>query len=268
MALELEISSPHNPRLKAAAKLRDRAARREQGRFLIDGAREISRAVLAGHPPEEIFVQSQDATLPEMDHFIQSWREQRIPVHLVAVTAFTKLAYGERASGCVAVAKIWPHALAQLQLPPQPLVVVVEGLEKPGNLGALLRTANAAGVAAVIATGDGTDWFNPNTVRASVGAIFAVPIATASSAETQAWLTTQGLRVFAARVDAAVPYTNISYREPCALVLGSEAHGLGESWTPANSQGIFIPMQGVVDSLNVSVTAAILCYEAHRQRHA
>jgi TrmH family RNA methyltransferase len=261
-----DITSPHNPRLKSAIQLRDRADRREQGRFLIDGVREIQRALESNIELCEIFVSDDPATESLTSHVLALSHYKRIPILSTARQPFEKLAFGERQSGIVAVAKIWNTALPEITLPTNPLVVIVEGVEKPGNLGAILRTADAAGISAVIATGPSTDWFNPNCVRASLGAIFSVPIATAEVTETLAWLAHQQLHVFAARVDAAAEYTTVSYREPCAIVLGSEAEGLTAAWSDPNITGITLPMLGKVDSLNVSVTAAILCYEAQRQR--
>ena len=266
MPHEFEITSPHNPRLKLAVKLRDRGARREQARFLIDGLREITRAFQAGCVPEEIFVPVVAFNPPDFALMCDEWRTAGVQVYPTAPAAFEKLAYGDREQGFVAVAKSWRLSLDELKLPETPLLIVVDSVEKPGNLGAILRTANAAGVAAVISTGNGTDWFNPNTVRASLGALFSTPVCTASAEDAIPWLQSQGLRIFAARVDAAVEYTSVSYCEPCVIVLGSEAEGLGLNWSAANCTGIYLPMRGQVDSLNVSVTAAVLCYEAQRQR--
>ncbi len=221
-----------------------------------------------------------------------------------------KLAFGERGEGLVAVAKAGEPRLSDLRLPEDPLVAVLEGVEKPGNLGAVLRSADAAGVSAVIAADLRTDLYNPNAIRASLGTIFTVPVAVASTTETQHWLRQTGLSVYAACPSGALPYTEVDYRGPTAFVLGAEAQGLSSSWqeavsgrsthqhshqtledqtkaplaiqrtnqpstqatTAARAQnsriiGVTIPMVGVADSLNVSVTAAILFYEALRQRN-
>jgi TrmH family RNA methyltransferase len=159
-----------------------------------------------------------------------------------------------------------PKSLADLSLAGQGLVVVLEAVEKPGNVGAVLRTADAVGASAVVVADPGTDLYNPNTIRASLGAVFTVPACTAGSAETLAWLRGQRLRILAARVDGSVRYTDVSYVEPCALVLGSEVRGLSEVWRDAEVTAIRLPMLGTVDSLNVSITAAVVLYEALRQR--
>jgi TrmH family RNA methyltransferase len=156
--------------------------------------------------------------------------------------------------------------LADLELPETPLVVVLEGVEKPGNVGAVLRSADAAGVSALIVADAGTDLFNPNAIRASLGAIFSVPTCAATSAETLDWLRRQKLSIHAARVDGSVLYTEADYRGGCALVLGAESSGLSPTWAADDISPIRLPMFGQVDSLNVSSTAAVLFYEALRQR--
>jgi TrmH family RNA methyltransferase len=159
-------------------------------------------------------------------------------------------------------------SLAELAAPADSLICVLEQLEKPGNLGAVVRTAAAAGVGAVIVADAHTDLFNPNAIRASLGAIFQLPVCAASAEDTQNWLAQRGGPVYATRVDASVPYTHVDYRGPCAVVLGSEARGLSETWQGPSVQPIALPMLGPVDSLNVSVTAAVVFYEALRQRQS
>jgi len=147
-----------------------------------------------------------------------------------------------------------------------PLVVVAEAIEKPGNLGAIIRTADGAGADLVIAADPRTDLFNPNAIRSSLGTIFALPVVTASTAETLEWLAARGIRAVAAVVDAPTTYTDADLRGPLAIVLGSEAGGLGDLWAKAPVEPIGIPMHGIADSLNVSIAAAVLLYEARRQR--
>jgi TrmH family RNA methyltransferase len=177
-----------------------------------------------------------------------------------------KLAYGNRVEGLVAVAPTPRRTLAVLELPAEPLIVVVEGVEKPGNLGAILRTADAAGVSAVIVAGGVTDLYNPNAIRASLGAIFTVPVAAAASQAALDWLRQRNCRLIAARVDGAVDYTAANFRGPAAIVLGSEAAGLSATWRGDDMVAVKLPMLGRVDSLNLSATAAVLFYEALRQR--
>ena len=263
LTIPMDITSPHNPRLKAAAKLRQGNVRAQEHRFLIEGRREIQRAIAAKVAIEEAFVKIGDASQNELVEQLRLAGTQILPT---APGPFEKLAFGERDEGIVVVARTPQVELDNLRLPEPPLVLVLEGVEKPGNVGAVLRTADAAGVSAVIVAAGGTDLYNPNAIRASLGAIFMVPVCAASSEETLAWLQQRKLAIFATRVDGAVDYASASYRGPSAIVLGSEAHGLSPTWCGAGVTAISLPMLGVVDSLNVSATAAVLCYEAVRQR--
>jgi TrmH family RNA methyltransferase len=151
-------------------------------------------------------------------------------------------------------------------LPADPLLAVIEGVEKPGNLGAVLRTADGAGVSAVIVAESGTDLFNPNVIRASLGTIFSVPVAVASTGDVLAWLRERGIRIVAARVQASIDYTSADYRGAVAIALGSEARGLSDAWAELADISVHVPMLGIADSLNVSATAAVIFYEALRQR--
>ena len=185
----------------------------------------------------------------------------------VTETALAKLAFGDRADGIVAVGLRPPLDLAGVRLGTDPLVAVVEGVEKPGNLGAILRSADGAGVDALVAADPRTDLFNPNAIRASLGTIFAVPLAAGPSHEVRAWLVELGLRIVVARVDADRAYTEVDLTGPLAIVLGSEAAGLGPTPGPGRtSSAVRLPMRGVADSLNVSAAGAVLLYEARRQR--
>jgi TrmH family RNA methyltransferase len=166
----------------------------------------------------------------------------------------------------VAVARIPSLDLGGLVLTADPLVAVVEGVEKPGNIGAILRSADGAAIDAVVAASPRTDLFNPNAIRASAGTIFAIRIAAAPTADVLAWLRDRRIRVVAARVDATQRYTEVDLTGPLALVVGAEAEGLGDAWSADDVSAVRLPMLGVGDSLNVSVSAAILFYEARRQR--
>ena len=171
------------------------------------------------------------------------------------------MAYGDRDDGLLAVASARSLSLADLSLPSDPLVAVLDGVEKPGNVGAILRTADGAGVSAVIVAGGTSDLFNPNCVRASVGTLFSVPVCAAGRMETLECLRTWELAIYAARVDAERDYDKVDYSRPCAIVLGNEATGLGAEWSADDVVGVRIPMRGIADSLNVSATAAVLFYE-------
>ena len=266
-AYEPEITSPKNPRIRHAAALRDRRAREEAGLTLVDGLRELVRALAGGARPVEVF-----ADLARLDEagreVLADAREAGALILPTAGPALDKLAYGDRAEGVVATVRIPDLGLGALRLPDDPLVVVLEGVEKPGNLGAVLRSADGAGADAVIAADPRTDLFNPNAIRASLGAIFAMPLAAGSSADVQADLERRGIAVVTARVDAADLYTGVDLTGPLAIVLGSEADGLTDRWPAPPARPVRLPMLGVGDSLNVSIAAAVLLYEARRQRGA
>jgi RNA methyltransferase, TrmH family len=262
----MEITSPQNPRVKNAVRLRDRRHREKQGKILIDGARELRRAVAAGVQIAELFVceslcQSEDA------HVLLN-APPSCEIFSVTKPVFERLAFGSRAEGVLAVAEMPRPTLDGFcqKLSSTPLIAVLEGVEKPGNVGAVLRSADAAGVSAVILADPKTDLYNPNAIRASMGTIFTVPVCEATSAAVLTWLQMRNFAVFAARVDGAVPYAQVDYRGPTAIVLGSEASGLTSAWAGPAVRAVRLPMHGVADSLNVSVTAAVLFYEALRQR--
>ena len=260
------ITSPANQRVRDAAALRDRRDRERRGRILIDGAREVERALAAGLVLETVFVCRELCRNEACRHALQALEEAGAQLVEVAPPAFARLAYGERAEGVVAVAATPPTDLARLRLPPDPLVAVLDGVEKPGNVGAVLRSADGAGVSALVVADERTDLHNPNAIRASLGTVFRVPVAAARRDEVHRWLHGQGLRVVATRVEGSVPYTRVDLRGPVAIVLGSEASGLGDAWQGPDVVAVSLPMRGIADSLNVSVAAAVLFYEALRQR--
>lgn len=262
----MQITSTANPRIKAAARLRDRRGRDDQGRIIIDGVREISRALAAGAHVVELYYCPDLCAGDEPQRLIAQVRQGSGDVIEVTPTVMDKLAFGNRGEGVVAVGLSPQRTLADLELPADALVAVVEGVEKPGNLGAILRTADATGVGAVIVASGITDLYNPNAIRASLGAIFTVPVCTASAEHTLAWLRSRGCRILAARVDGAIDYTAADFRGPAAIVLGSEAAGLSQAWRGDDITAVKLPMLGQVDSLNLSATAAVLFYEALRQR--
>ena len=262
---DVAITSTKNLRVRAAAALRERRARDEAGRTLVDGARELDRALTSGAAVETVFVDDAGLTASGGETVGRA-RAAGADIVPVSAAVLGRLAYGDRSEGLVAVVAIPDQSLAALEHRPDPLVVVLEALEKPGNLGAVLRSADAAGADAVIVADPRTDLFNPNAIRASLGTIFTVPVAAGSSAEVRGWLDQREIAVFAARVGSSVAYTEADLRGAVALVLGSEADGLTEAWTGAGITPISLPMHGVADSLNVSITAAVLLYEARRQR--
>lgn len=261
------ITSLQNPRVKAAAKLHDRRAREKQRRFPIDGARELCRALAAGVRPVEAFVAPELCQANDAQAALALLRNSGCLLFEVTPALMERLAYGDRAEGIVAIVESWAPSLQEFKLPSQPLIAVLEGVEKPGNVGAVLRSADAAGVTGLVLADGATDLFNPNTIRASLGTIFSSQVCVTSTDETLTWLRKNQLTIFAARVDGARDYTAADFREPAAIVLGSEADGLTARWNAPDIIPIRLPMRGVADSLNVSATAAILFFEALRQRN-
>jgi len=261
----LPITSTHNPRFKRAIKLRQRRQREQHGRFLIEGARELRLALRGGITVEELFV-CPALCADAAQQLVEDCASRGTQVFSVSRELIDKLCFGDRAEGLLAVAVTPSRQLDDLRLPQRPLVAVLESIEKPGNIGAILRSADGAGVDAVVITNRATDLFNPHAVRASLGTIFTVPIAGGTSEEVVIWLRAHHLRIYAARVESAVPYAQADFTQPTAVVLGSEAAGLSSAWSGPEITAISLPMLGAADSLNVSAAAAVLFYAALRQR--
>jgi TrmH family RNA methyltransferase len=261
------ITSLTNPRVKAAVRLRDRREREATGLTIVDGAREILRALDTNVRVETAFVAPDLVRTPDAMAVAARLRGRSTTIE-ASPKVLAKVAFGERSDGVVAIVETPTAGLDGIVLPAghDPLVIVIEGVEKPGNLGAVLRSADGAGATAVIAADPLTDPFNPNAIRASLGTIFALPVLAAASAETLAWLTANGIRPVAAIVDATTDYTDADLTGPIALVLGSEAHGLTDVWRDPRVEPVAIPMAGIADSLNVSTATAVLLYEAVRRR--
>lgn len=260
------ITSLQNQRVKDACRLRDRRGRRDQQRIIIDGTREIDRALDAGCQLLELFVRQDEVFETAVELLQLKADAQGVEIIPVSPQVFAKLAFGARAEGVVAVATPPQTSLADLKLGRNPLVAVLEGVEKPGNVGAVIRSADGAGVDAVIVVSGATDLYNPNAIRASLGTAFSMPLVAEDAETVRDWLTERGFQILAARVGAETNYTEVSYQPATAVVLGSESRGLSEVWQTAAITPIALPMRGVADSLNVSVTAALLFYEALRQR--
>jgi TrmH family RNA methyltransferase len=259
------IDSPRNERIRDALELRERGARLATRRTLVDGARECRRAVEASADVETAFVCSELAVAPDAVEALRALAARGTEIVEVSERVHDRLAFGNRGDGLVLVARTPDVGLERLRPGPEPLVLVTEDVEKPGNLGAILRTADAVGCDAVIAIG-GTDLFNPNVIRASVGTVFSLPLAAATVEQTLSWLRDQGIRPVAARTQASQAYTDADLRGAVALVLGSESDGLSDAWQDSVIEGVRLPMRGRADSLNVSVAAAVLAFEARRQR--
>ena len=267
------ITSAANPRVRAALELRSRRGRERAGRLLVDGPREVGHAIDGGARVIEAFVDAAGPRDEEGSSTRARLAHLGVEVVPLAGAALARLAYGDRASDVVAVVGEPPTDLASLGAAldrgPDPLVIVVEDAEKPGNLGAIARSADAAGAAALVAAtfnGPAADPWNPNAVRASLGTVFTLPIAVATTEEVLAWLRARALRVVAARVQAALDYDRADLRGPLAIVVGNEARGLGPDWLAPDVVGVRLPMLGRADSLNVATAAGVLLYESRRQR--
>lgn len=265
MAAE-KITSLQNPRVKQLVKLRDRRPRDDAGVFLVEGYREIRRALEKRVPLKELYF-SQEWFLGENEPDLLAQAEASgATLFELSKEAFAKVAYRERPDGLLAVAPQWKRALEDLSLPPEPFLLVVEAIEKPGNLGTILRSADAAGCHAVIVCDPVTDIFNPNVVRASTGVLFSVPLVVEESARVLTWLREKKVRTIATTPSAQTLYTTADLRGPLAVVMGSEQYGLSEFWLKNADLPVRIPMAGQADSLNVAMATIITLFEAVRQR--
>jgi len=273
------ITSLQNPRVKQLVKLRDRRPRDEAGVFLVEGYRQIRRALEKSVVLTELYI------CPEW-YLGDQGNEPALIVEAQAAgakvfqlnrDAFAKVAYRERPDGLLAVAPQWRRTLADLDVllagesnlsRPTPFLLVVEAIEKPGNLGTILRSADAAGVDALVVCDPVTDLFNPNVVRASTGVLFSVPVIVADSAEVREWLRMHGIRAVATTPAATELHTDTDLRGPLAIVMGSEQYGLSDFWLREADSRVRIPMAGQADSLNVAMATIITLFEAVRQRSA
>jgi len=257
-----QITSAQNPFIKSLVLLQEKAkARKQSGTFLIEGIREIELAIKGNYEIETILICFEVIEKSFNPSIFQSFNSIEISKEV-----YQKLAYRDTTEGIIAVAKTKSHQLSDLQLPENPLILVMESIEKPGNIGAMLRTCDAAKVDAVIIANPKTDLYNPNMVRSSVGCLFTNQIATASTEETIDFLQQNNINFYSATLQNSTSYHTQNFTKPTALVVGTEATGLTLAWREKATQNIIIPMQGEIDSMNVSVAAAILLFEAKRQR--
>ncbi|MBE0390907.1 MULTISPECIES: RNA methyltransferase [unclassified Flavobacterium] len=257
-----QISSVQNPFIKSLILLQEKAKNRKQsGSFLMEGQREISLALKGGYELETVLF------FPEICSEIEA-KKIAPNTELIEINkdVFQKLAYRDTTEGVLAVAKTKSMQLKDLKLSENPLILIAEAPEKPGNIGALLRTADAAKLDAVIIANPKSDLYNPNVVRSSVGCLFTNQIATGTTAEIIAFLKERNINFYCATLQNSTSYHTQDYTTPTALVVGTEATGLTQEWRDTATQNIIIPMQGEIDSMNVSVAAAILIFEAKRQR--
>lgn len=262
----LEISSLQNPRIKHVVKLRKRSVRDEENLFLIEGYRECLRALGSQWPFEELLI-CPELFLGENEEALISEAESRGTEILVCSEAvFRKVAYRDRPDGLLAVAPQAHLTFEDLEHLENPFLLVLVGIEKPGNLGTMLRTADGAGVDAVILSDKVTDIYNPNTVRASVGTLFTVPVIESPFEECWSWLEEQGIPLLAMTPHATQSLYETNLTGPVAVTMGSEMLGLDEKWLNRAEIQTFLPMGGIADSLNVSTAASITLYEVLRQR--
>lgn len=256
------ITSAQNPKIKRLLALqKDSSLRRETGLFVVEGQRELEHCLSAGFAIDSLFICS-DLLRGGVYH-----PETYSPkVFEVSEEVYEKVAYRGGTEGIIAEIKAKARTLDELALPECPLIMVLESVEKPGNLGAVLRSADAAGADAVLICDPLTDLYNPNLIRASIGAVFTVPTVACSSGEAIAWLKAKGIQILTAQLQDSSLYYDRDLTRPTALVMGTESTGLSDKWRQAADAHIRIPMLGRLDSLNVSVSAAILLFEAVRQR--
>ena len=268
-----DITSAQNPKIKGLLELQEKSkVRKRKGLFVVEGRRELQHCIEAGFEPHTLFICRDIITEKELDKVLGAIEENftgmtcqivEIPQHL-----YDKVAYRGGTEGIIAELKCKEMSLESLKLKKDPLVVVLESVEKPGNLGAVLRSADASGVDAVIVCDPLTDMYNPNLIRSSIGAVFTVPVATATSEETIRWLKDNGIKIYTAQLQDSEWYYDTDMKGGTAIVMGTEATGLTDIWRKAADAHIKIPMLGRLDSLNVSVSAAILMFEAVRQRNS
>jgi len=261
-----KIISLTNPNIKRIVQLRDRTKRKETDLTIIEGAREVLCACAAKVKLTEIYFCPAILKNPEIKQAMVQAQEEGAKLFEVNQDVWGKISYGERQEGVLAVGEPKLVTLNDLKLKSNSFLLVVEHLEKPGNLGAILRTCEAGGVGAVIICDQLTDPYNPNVIRASLGAVFSVPVVVASNEATKDFLCKKKITVYAATPQAQNVYTKCDFTGSLAIVVGNEEQGLTDFWMNAADQQVKIPMAGKIDSLNVSVTAALVIYEVIRQR--
>lgn len=258
-----QITSIQNPFIKSLVQLQEKSkSRKQSGTFLIEGKREIELAIKGNYELKTILF------LPELisENDLNKLVKNQVELIEINKEVYQKLAYRDTTEGIIAIARTKSLQLSDLKLPTNPLILVMESIEKPGNIGAMLRTCDAAKVDAVILANPKTDLYNPNIVRSSVGCLFTNQIASGTTDEVIAFLKQNNINIYGATLQNSNAYHEINYTTSTALVVGTEATGLTQAWRDNATQNIIIPMQGEIDSMNVSVASAILIFEAKRQR--
>ena len=259
------ISSPQNPKIKSLKKLDKASERREQGVFVIEGIRELCLADEMGYEITQLFV-CEELLIYDEVYNIRKCKLQGTETFTVTKQVYESVAYRGTTEGVIATAHPRAHTLDMLKLASDPLILVIEGVEKPGNLGAMLRTCDAVKIDAVIICDTKTDIYNPNVIRSSIGTVFTNQIAVASASDVITFLRDNGIKTYAADLNVTESYYQKDFTTATAIVVGDEANGLSSEWVQAADERIKIPMLGRIDSLNVSVSAAVLLYDAVRQR--
>ena len=261
------ITSAQNPLVRHLINLGAKSGlRRESGTAIVEGVREINLALEGGYTVSQFCFNNVVHTSEDIRILFPRSGYDTEMIEM-SRDVYSKIAYRESTEGVIAIINTKDHSLKTLQLKSEyPLILVAESPEKPGNIGALLRTADAAGADAVIIANPLTDLYNPNIIRSSVGTVFTTSIASGSSDEIIQWLAEKGVQIFCAELNASVPYYNCDFRGAAAIVVGTESTGLSKAWLTNSHKNIIIPMHGNIDSMNVSVSAAILIFEAVRQR--
>jgi len=256
------ITSAQNAKIKNILALEKARERKKQNLFIIEGVKELSLAMEGGYKINSVFF------CPEIidEHSVLKIVKNEHLLIPVQRALFEKITYRESTGGILALAEQRQHSLEAIVLKKNPLVLILEAVEKPGNLGAVLRTADAAALDAVIICDPQTDFYNPNVVRSSVGCVFTTQLAAASSLDAQQWLRKNNINIYCTSLQAAKPYHEVDFTHRAAIVMGTEATGLSAYWTQNSNANIIIPMSGKIDSMNVSTAAAVVIFEAKRQR--
>ena len=262
-----EISSTQNPLIKQLVQLTEKSReRRKNNLFVIEGVREISLALQGGYSIETLCIAPDICTDAHRSKLLTTVSPST-EVIFISTEVYQKIAYRTTTEGVIAIANAKTQGLSSLSFNKKnPLILIAEAPEKPGNIGALLRTADAAALDAVIIANPLTDLYNPNIIRSRGGCVFTNQIATGTTQEIISWLKQQEIATYCAALSASVPYHSVDFTQASAIVVGTEATGLSETWLEHSTQNIIIPMQGAIDSMNVSVAAAIITFEAKRQR--
>ncbi len=261
------LTSPNNPRVRELVKLKKSAYRCQTGLFIIEGYREFKLALTSDVKIGEVYFCPEFFSHSDEYELLSLSAQRKARLFQVSEGVYSKIAFGNRQEGLVACASYPERSLGSLRLSPMPFLVVAQGIEKPGNLGAIIRTVDGAGIDGLIVADPHTDVYNPNVVRCSLGTLFTAAVVQASSQDIFDWLKAHNIRIVCAQPDASVRYTSIDWKLPSAIVLGSEEKGISSFWRDNADELASIPMKGKADSLNVSITCAVIVFEALRQRN-